>query len=102
MSRGENTDRELDIVLVILELVAQSAPTLTPEHVRDIEAAVRLKYGGQRARIAKRKQHPTPEQREKVVREALADTHANVPTDLIAEANGISRRSLYRYLKRGA
>jgi DNA invertase Pin-like site-specific DNA recombinase len=100
--RLENTDRDLDIVQAILELVAATTPDLTPEKVRDIETAVRAKYGGLRSRIAKRKQHPTNEQRDKAVRDALAQSNVDVPTDQIAENNGISRRTLYRYLKRGA
>lgn len=100
MSREDNHDRELDIVLVILDLVAVAAPGLTPDKVRAIEQSVREKYGGVRARIAKRGKHPTPEQREKVASEALAESNAAVPTDRIAEANGIHRSTLYRYLKR--
>ena len=98
--RLENTDRDLDIVQAILELAAASIPDLTPEKVRDIDLAVRAKYGGLRSRIAKRKQHPTPEQREKAVFDALAQANADVPTDKIAENNGIHRATLYRYLKR--
>lgn len=96
-----NADRDVDIVLVILDLVRKTAPAVTPEQSLDIERAVRVKYGGLRARIAKRKNHKTPEQREQVVREALAESQANVSTDKIAESNGISRRTLYRLLKRG-
>jgi DNA invertase Pin-like site-specific DNA recombinase len=98
--RLENTDRDLDIVQAILELAAASVPDLTPDKVRDIDQAVRAKYGGLRSRIAKRKQHPTNEQREKAVRDALAQSNVDVPTDQIAENNGIHRATLYRYLKR--
>lgn len=101
MSREDNHDREIDIVLVILDLVAMAAPGLTPDKVRVIEQSVREKYGGVRARIAKRGKHPTPEQRAAAVRDALSDAHADVPTEQLAEANGISRRTLYRYIKRG-
>ena len=100
MTVPDSTDRDVDIVLVILDLVRKAAPTVTPEQSRDIEQAVRVKYGGLRARIAKRKSHKTPEQREQVVKDALAVSQANVPTDQIADAAGIHRSTLYRLLKR--
>lgn len=96
----DNSDRDVDIVLVILDLVRKTAPAVTPEQSLDIERAVRVKYGGLRARIAKRKSHKTPEQREQVVKEALAESQANVPTDQLAESAGIHRSTLYRLLKR--
>lgn len=99
MSRQDDAERDVDIVLVVLNLVADATPDLTVEKRREIEQAVRLRYGGLRARIAKRKQHPTPEQRAKVVVEALAQGNAAVSTDVIADSNGISRSTLYRYLK---
>lgn len=99
--RVENTDREFDIVVALLDLLAVLTPDLPPEKSREIEQTMRIRYGGLRTRIAKRKQHPTPAQREQIVREALSESHADVPTDQIAESNGISRRTLYRYLKRG-
>lgn len=101
MSRTDNPDRELDIVLVILDLVAIATPGLTPDKVRDIEQTVREKYGGVRARIAKRGKHPTPEQRDQAVRDALSAEHAAVPTEQLARAHGIDRATLYRYIKRG-
>ena len=96
--REENHDRDLDIVLAILQLV----PELPPERALEIEHTVRAQYGGLRTRIAKRKKHPTPEERARVINQALDPSQADVPTDQIAESNGISRRTLYRYLKRGA
>ncbi len=101
MSREDNADREIDIVQVILELVSTATSDLTPEKSRDIEQIVRTRYGGLRLRIVKRKKHPTPERREEITRIALAPELASVPTDEIAQTNGISRRTLYRYLKRG-
>lgn len=98
MTRPENTDREVDIVLLILEVVA-STTTLAPEQARDIEQAVRAKYGGLRARIAKRKQHPSPEQRAKVINDFVAKS-TDIPPEQVADSNGISRRTLYRYLNR--
>lgn len=100
MASADNTDREVDIVLVILDMVRAAAPAITPEQTRDVEQAVRVKYGGQRVRIAKRKKHLTPEQREQLVQQALDPASANVSTDQIAASNGIHRATLYRNIKR--
>jgi transcriptional regulator of acetoin/glycerol metabolism len=92
-----NLDREPDIVLAILDIVMRTVPTLSADQARDIELQVRDQYGGLRTRIAKRKKHPTPEQRAQVFQDALTDAD----TDDITAEHGISRRTLYRYLKRG-
>jgi DNA invertase Pin-like site-specific DNA recombinase len=97
LSRSDNTDREPDIVLVILQLVLQRSPNFPPEQIREIEQLVREQYGGVRTRIAKRKKHPTAEQRRKIFQEALTDAS----TEQIVTSNGINRATLYRYLKRG-
>jgi len=100
MASADNTDREVDIVLIILDMVRAAAPAITPEQTLDVERAVRVKYGGQRVRIAKRKKHLTPEQRDQVVRQALDPACATLSTDQIADANGIHRSTLYRAFKR--
>lgn len=102
MTRAENTDRELDIVLALIAVVRSVMPDMTPLQAAEIEQRSRAQYQGQRFRVAKRGKHPTTEQRKKVVREALAQANADVPTAQLAESNGISQRSLYRYLKRGS
>lgn len=100
MHSSDQSEREVDIVLAILDMVRAASPSVTPEQASDIEQRVRIQFGGMRTRIAKRKKHPTPEQREKAVREALNESQADTPTDEIANANGIHRATLYRYLKR--
>ncbi|KQT10975.1 hypothetical protein [Ramlibacter sp. Leaf400] len=94
---GVDSEREPDIVLVILQMVQQEVPALSAETARAIELQVRDQYGGLRTRIAKRKKHPTPELRAKVFQEALTAT----PDAELTASYGISRRTLYRYLKRG-
>jgi DNA invertase Pin-like site-specific DNA recombinase len=97
MTHAENLDPEPDILLVILQLVRLADPQFTPENALAVEQQVRTQYGGVRTRIPKRKKHPSPEQRRKIFQEALTDA----PTEAILEGNGISRRTLYNYLKRG-
>jgi DNA invertase Pin-like site-specific DNA recombinase len=97
VTSSDTADREPDIVLVILERVRRTLPGITDDQVRQIEESVRAEYGGLRFRVPKRKKHPTREQRQRVFEQALTDA----PDDEITKANGISRRTLYRYLKRG-
>jgi len=100
--------RDLEAVVVILQrggFEQDGACVIGVEAKRQVDAAfVEAAFfldGGMRTRIAKRKKHPTPEQREKAVREALHEASADTPTDVIARANGITPRTLYRYIKRG-
>jgi hypothetical protein len=97
MVMRDHADREPDIVLAVLDVVRLTFPELTEAKAKEIEQTVRAKYGGQRFRVAKRKQHPTRADRIKVFEQALTDA----PTEQITQDNGISRRTLYRYLKRG-
>lgn len=99
MTRGDNTDREPDIVQIILQLVQLAVPSFSADKAREIEQQVREQYGGLRTRIPKRKKHPTPEQRRRIFQAALADAESS--TDDLSKANGIGRATLYRYLKRG-
>lgn len=98
--RSDNLDREPDILLVILQLVATEVPGFPPETAQAIERTVRARYGGLRTRIPKRRKHPTPEQRTALVDKLLDSSTADVPTDQIAESAGLHRATLYRYLKR--
>lgn len=97
MDQGDDLDRGPDIVLAILQLVLLANAGFTPEQAKEVELQVRTQYGGMRTRIAKRKKHPTAEQRAKVFKEAMT----NATNEQILSDNGISRPTLYRYLKRG-
>ena len=83
-------------MLVVLQRVHASAPDVPESVIRDVEAAVRAEYGGLRVRIPKRKKHPTPAQRKAVVR----DARSTDSDEEITRRHGVSRASLYRYLKR--
>lgn len=95
MARPENTDRDPDIVLVLLNFVRVAEPSFPEEKLAVIEQQMREQYGGLRTRIPKRKKHPTSEHRRKIFMEALTDA----PTEEILERHRVSRRSLYYYLK---
>ncbi len=87
-----------DIILVVLQRVRAVNPGLTDEQAHQIETALKAEYGGQRVRIPKRKKHPSPEQRRAVFDEAINSDESDAD---ITSRHGISRRSLYRYVKRG-
>lgn len=88
---------EPDIVLVVLQRVRAQVPGLADEVIRQIEADVRAQYGGLRVRIPKRGKHPSATQRAAVLRDALTPASDSE----ITGRHGISRASLYRYVKRG-
>lgn len=96
-SAADPADREPDIVLTILASV-KTRVHLTREQEKEIEREIRTEYGGQRVRIPKRGKHLTPEQRQEVYRQGLTSASERE----ILDGSGISRRTLYRLMKRGA
>lgn len=98
MTDSRHLDPEPDLLLVVIQRVRAKVPTLTDEQAQAIEAEARAELGGLRVRIAKRRKHLTDEQRAAITREAI--TSAASDQELTA-THGISRRSLYRYIKRG-
>jgi hypothetical protein len=95
---ADDGDREPDLVLVILRKVVEHQPDLDPGAILEIEREIRALYGGRRYFVPKRKKHPTPAERERMVRDALTD----MPTPEIERRNGVSRATIYRGLKRFA
>lgn len=96
--RSDNTDREPDIVLEVLQRVRFTFPALTEALAQQIEAHIKAEFGGRRVRILKRKKHPSAEQREAIVRDALNPTASDQE---ITQRHGIHRATMYRMLKRG-
>lgn len=88
---------EPDIVLVVLQRVRAQVPGIEEAVIRQVEAEVRAEFGGLRVRIPKRKKHPTAAQRAAVLHDAMTPASDSE----ITGRHGISRASLYRYLKRG-
>lgn len=86
-----------DIVLVVLQRVRAQVPGIEESVIRQVEADVRAQYGGLRVRIPKRKKHPTAAQRAAV----LVDAMTPASDAEIMGRHGVSRASLYRYVKRG-
>lgn len=94
-SRG--LDPEPDILQVVLQRVRAAGATLTDEQAQQVEDAVRAELGGLRARVPKRKKHPSREQRQAIFQEAMG----SASDAEITERHGISRATLYRHIKRG-
>jgi hypothetical protein len=99
MTDTRHLDPEPDLLLVVIQRVRLQVPAMTDEQAQAIEAATRAELGGLRVRIPKRRKHPTDEQRAAIARQAISDTSTSDAE--MAERNGISRRSLIRYVKRG-
>lgn len=99
MTSGADTDSTgPDIVAETLRRARELNPGLTEDQARQVELGIKADYGGQRVRIPKRKKHPSPEQRRAVFDEAINSAESDID---ISSRHGISRRSLYRYVKRG-
>lgn len=98
MTDSRHLDPEPDLLLVVIQRVRAKVPALSDEQARAIEAEARAELGGLRVRIAKRRKHPTGEQRAAITREALDSAASD---DELVEKHGIHRATLYRYIKRG-
>ena len=96
--RSDNTDREPDIVLELLQDMRAFFPDITDEIAQQIEADLKARHGGRRVRINKRGKYLTDEQREAMVKDALNPT---VSDEEITQRHGIHRATMYRMLKRG-
>lgn len=70
-----------------------------PDEVADIfnliESEMKLEYGGQRVTV-----HPPRPDPQKKAAAVARDYLADIPIEEISSRHGISRRTLYRYLKR--
>jgi DNA invertase Pin-like site-specific DNA recombinase len=88
-------DADEDIVEIIIKLA--QAEGLNSDAAHSIEKLVRAEYGGLRVRIPKKKKHLKIE----LQREIYQDGLTNTPTQEIIDKHGISRRTLYRLMKRG-
>ncbi|MDF3821960.1 hypothetical protein P3G55_18795 [Leptospira sp. 96542] len=96
MARGTEDGQEPDIIQLMLASVRKRV-VLTPEQEQAIDHEIRAEAGGLRVRIPKRGKHPNAERRAQIYRHALT----NAPEQEVLEQGGISRRTLYRLMKRG-
>lgn len=92
-------EEDPDIVVVILRQVIQMAPQFSEALARQIEQGIKAEYGGRRVRIPKDKKHATEQARTQVFQDIVGTTLSN---DEIQRKHGISRSTLYRYVKRGS
>lgn len=98
LAAPDPTDREPDIVLVVLQRLRQHLPSAIPlDLLAQVEGEIKAQYGGQRVRIPKRRKHLSPQDRAQVYAQGLtAATDQQIQAD-----TGISRRTLYRIMKTG-
>lgn len=88
-------DKDPDIVQLVLS--ACKAEGFDPAIAALIERKICDEYGGQRLYIPKKKKERIEEKQKKIFQEGLT----NKTNEQIIKENGISRASLYRYMKRG-
>jgi hypothetical protein len=83
-----------DFVKYVLSLVAKSVPDFSEQQAQQFEAQIRQDWGGERPFIAKRGP---------VMKRARDNVLAQVgtrPDEEIIRENGISRRTMYRWIQR--
>lgn len=91
--------RDTDIIRWVIDCMMAHEPAITPEQALSVEREARAEWGGQRVGYivrtcaADRQAGPDPE----ALRQAVA---ANLPARQVASSAGISRRTLYRLIKR--
>ena len=88
-----------DIVLAILDCVRRMGPSYTEDMAIQVELQVRRDWGGEEAYIAKTPslRQPTAENREKIAQKYMTDPDS---PKVIARKNGMSRATMYRWLKK--
>lgn len=97
MTGLSDEDTDTDIVRVILERVSPLVPDAVRAALDDLDGDLRREYGGLRVRIPKRRGDLRSQRRVQAYQAALAGE----PEDAIQDKFGISRRTLYRLVKRG-
>lgn len=89
--------RDLDIVTVILQRVAEVMPGMSDEMVRQVEIEVRREYGGQRFFVQKKSKKIIQERYQEVFKDGLS----NMSIEEVVRKHKISRATLYRLMKCG-
>lgn len=97
-----------DVICRVIDIMRSLAPSITEEQAQLCERAARAEWGGQRVDyIAKTCSTDRDQRRQMQGRTpatvqvaAVADYLADKPIDTIVRDHGISRRTLYRMVKR--
>lgn len=88
-------DKDPDIINLVLQ--ACKAEGLDPAIANEIEKKICEQYGGRTVYVTKKPRAQNQDKAKKIFNEGLS----NKPTEQIIKENGISRATLYRYMKRG-
>lgn len=92
-------DPEPDIVLEFIAIARATLGGLTPQQESQLEQAMRAApFSGRRVRVLKRGKIRHPGEQRNIVNQALQSAERMAD---VADQNGISRRTLYRYMKKG-
>lgn len=86
-----------DFVLHLLELVRKAQPEFTEEQAEQVEQQIRKDWGGERPLIAKHASRIRSRLQEK--KERVRAQVGTKPDSEIIDREGISRATLYRWIK---
>jgi Mor family transcriptional regulator len=85
--------KNADVLDRIFQMIQQLGPALDEKKLAEVKAAVREEFGGERGIYKK-----SPEDRQRLINEVFRRFNGTNATTLAREL-GISRPSVYRYLK---
>lgn len=88
---------ENDPIDQLFAAILKLSPKFSAAVLRQAEAEVRAKFGGERHYIAKRKKHPSESQKAEIFKDGVS----GADTKVVCEKYQIDRATLYRHLKRG-
>jgi hypothetical protein len=83
-----------DIIQRLLQIVMETQPSFTETHALQIEQQIRSEYGGEQIKIAKR----APALR--AAREKVRAEIGVKSPEALQEEHGVSRATLYRWIKK--
>lgn len=93
----DHTDTDPDVVAYTLQVAQSLVPGLSAELAKQVEDAVKSKYGGRRFFIPKGVKRMTPEQRAALYRDGLS----SMATEELVQKHKVSRATIYRLMKEG-
>lgn len=88
---------ENDPIDQLFAVILKLSPKFSAAVLKQAEAEVRAKFGGERHYIAKRKKHPSESQKAEIFKDGVS----SMTTEEVCEKHQITRGTLYRHLKRG-
>lgn len=90
-----------DIIGWVVDWLLANETAITEDLIATFERESRAEWGGQEVRVWKTSDGKAGRRRHYDAQQAYADGMSKLPDQAVMEKHGISRRTLYRLLKRG-